>query len=85
MGEAHIRCHGQRVRRMGGLRPGKSFGRVLTCTIDPPKVIYAPRGVGNSFQALEDGIACIYLANARWSADMKAYAFMSLADPDLGI
>ena len=53
------------------LRPGKSFGQVYTCVIDPSKAIYVPRGVGNSFQALEDGTAYTYLVNAHWSADLK--------------
>lgn len=68
------------------LRPGKSFGQVYTCVIDPSKAVYVPRGVGNSFQALEDGTAYTYLVNAHWSADLKkTYTFVNLADPDLGI
>lgn len=68
------------------LRPGKSFGQVYTCVIDPSKAIYVPRGVGNSFQALEDGTAYTYLVNAHWSADLKkTYTFVNLADPDLNI
>lgn len=68
------------------LRPGKSFGQVYACVIDPSKAVYVPRGVGNSFQALEDGTAYTYLVNAHWSADLKkTYTFVNLADPDLGI
>lgn len=68
------------------LRPGKSFGQVYTCVIDPSKAVYVPRGVGNSFQALEDDTAYTYLVNAHWSADLKkTYTFVNLADPDLGI
>ncbi len=68
------------------LRPGKSFGEVYTCVIDPSKAIYVPRGVGNSFQALEDGTAYTYLVNAHWSAELKkTYTFVNLADPGLGI
>ena len=68
------------------LRPGKSFGDVYTCVIDPSKAIYVPRGVGNSFQALEDGTAYTYLVNAHWSAELKkTYTFVNLADPELGI
>ena len=68
------------------LRPGKSFGEVYTCVIDPTKAIYVPRGVGNSFQALEDGTAYTYLVNAHWSAELKkTYTFVNLADPELGI
>ena len=68
------------------LRPGKSFGEVFTCVVDPGKAIYVPRGVGNSFQALEDGTAYTYLVNAHWSAELKGtYTFVNLADPALGI
>ena len=68
------------------LRPGKSFGEVYTCVIDPSKAIYVPRGVGNSFQALEGGTAYTYLVNAHWSAELKkTYTFVNLADPELGI
>ncbi len=68
------------------LRPGESFGEVYTCVIDPSKAIYVPRGVGNSFQALEDGTAYAYLVNAHWSAELKkTYTFVNLADPELGI
>ena len=68
------------------LRPGSSFGRVFTTVLDPSKAIYIPRGVGNSFQALEDGTAYTYLVNAHWSAELKkTYTFVNLADPGLGI
>ena len=68
------------------LRPGDSFGQVFTCTLDPSKAIYVPRGVGNSYQALEDGTAYTYLVNAHWSAELKqTYTFVNLADPTLGI
>ena len=68
------------------LRPGKTFGEVFTCTLDPSKAIYVPRGVGNSFQALEDGTAYTYLVDAHWSAELKkTYTFVNLADPKLGI
>ncbi len=68
------------------LRPGETFGRVFTCVLDPSRAIYVPRGVGNSFQALEDGTAYTYLVNAHWSAELKkTYTFVNLADPSLGI
>lgn len=68
------------------LRPGESFGQVFTCTLDPSKAIYVPRGVGNSYQALEDGTAYTYLVDAHWSAELKkTYTFVNLADPTLGI
>ena len=68
------------------LRPGETFGKVFTCTLDPSWAIYVPRGVGNSFQALEDGTAYTYLVDAHWSAELKkTYTFVNLADPELGI
>ncbi len=68
------------------LRPGATFGEVFTCTLDPSRAIYVPRGVGNSFQALEAGTAYTYLVDAHWSAELKkTYTFVNLADPELGI
>ena len=69
------------------LREGSAtYGRVYTTTLDPSRAIYVPRGVGNSFQALEDGTAYTYLVDAHWSAELKGtYTFVSLADPELGI
>lgn len=68
------------------LRPGRTFGEVCTCELDPSRAVYVPRGVGNSYQALEDGTAYTYLVNAHWSAELKGtYTFVNLADPALGI
>ncbi len=69
------------------LREGSAtYGRVYTCTLDPSKAIYVPRGVGNSFQALEDGTAYTYLVDAHWSLELKkTYTFVNLADPELAI
>lgn len=68
------------------LRPGETFGRVFTCTLDPSRAIFAPRGVGNSFQTLVDGTAYAYLVDAHWSLEQKkTYTFVNLADPDLAI
>ena len=68
------------------LRPGDSFGQVYTTILDPSKAIYVPRGVGNSFQALEDGTVYTYLVNAHWSLEQKrTYTFVNLADPGLHI
>ena len=68
------------------LRPGETFGRVFTCTLDPSKAIFVPRGVGNSFQTLVDGTAYTYLVDAHWSLEQKkTYTFVNLADPELAI
>ena len=54
--------------------------------LDPSRAVYVPRGLGNSFQALEDGTAYTYLVDAHWSAELKgAYTFVNLADPELAI
>ena len=69
------------------LREGSAtYGKVYTCTLDPSRAIYVPRGVGNSFQALEDGTVYTYLVDAHWSLELKrTYTFVNLADPDLAI
>ena len=69
------------------LREGSpTFGKVFTTTLEPSKAIYVPRGVGNSFQALENGTAYTYLVDAHWSAELKkTYTFVNLADPELAI
>lgn len=69
------------------LRHGSAtFGKAYTTVLDPSRAIYVPRGVGNSFQALEDGTAYTYLVDAHWSAELKrTYTFVNLADPELDI
>lgn len=68
------------------LRPGKSYGEVFTTELDSSQAIFVPRGVGNSFQALEDGTVYTYLVNAHWSLEQKkSYTFVNLADPQLNI
>lgn len=66
------------------LRKGDSFGRVFTTEITPDKAIFVPRGVANSYQALEPNITYTYLVNEHWSPDAK-YASVNLFDPALGI
>lgn len=68
------------------LRPGEGFGRVFTCEIDLTRAVFTPRGVGNSYQALEDGTTYSYLVNAHWSADLRGtYTYVNLADPELAV
>jgi dTDP-4-dehydrorhamnose reductase/dTDP-4-dehydrorhamnose 3,5-epimerase len=68
------------------LREGESFGKVFTCKLDPSKAIFVPRGVGNAFQTLVDGVVYTYLVNAHWSPEQRAaYTYVNLADPELGI
>ena len=69
------------------LREGSpTFGEGFTATLDPSRAIYVPRGVGNSYQALEDDTAYTYLVDAHWAAELKpSYTFVNLSDPQLSI
>lgn len=68
------------------LREGDSFGKVFTAEIDPTKAIFVPRGVGNSFQALEDNTVYTYLVNEHWSLEAQSkYTALNLADDTVKI
>jgi dTDP-4-dehydrorhamnose reductase len=67
------------------LRQGDTFGEKFTLEIDPSKAIFVPRGVGNAFQALEDGTAYSYLVNDHWVAGGENYAFVNLGCSKLNI
>jgi dTDP-4-dehydrorhamnose 3,5-epimerase len=68
------------------LREGPTFGAVFTAELDPSTAIFVPRGVGNSYQTLEDGTAYVYLVNAHWTAEAQGeYTFLNLADEAVGI
>lgn len=62
----------------------ETFGQSFGVELDPTKAIYVPRGVANGFQTLEDETVYMYLVNDHWSPDGQ-YAFVNLADPELGI
>jgi len=66
------------------LREGDSFGATFTLELDPSKLIFIPKGVGNSFQVLEENTLYSYLVNDHWSPDGN-YAFLNLADPTAAI
>lgn len=68
------------------LRAGENFGTVFTTEITPGQAVFVPRGVGNSFQTLEENTAYTYLVNDHWSADApQLYTFLNLADPTVAI
>lgn len=68
------------------LREGPTFGSVFTAELDPSRAIFIPRGVGNSFQTLEDGTTYSYLVNDHWSADAQdQYTFLNLLDETVDI
>ncbi len=48
------------------MREGDSFGAVFTVELDPATAVFVPRGVGNSYQTLEDGVTYSYLVNEHW-------------------
>ncbi|MFT4234752.1 MAG: bifunctional dTDP-4-dehydrorhamnose 3,5-epimerase family protein/NAD(P)-dependent oxidoreductase [Microbacterium sp.] len=66
------------------LREGPTFGAVFTAELDPSKAIFVPRGVGNSYQTLEENTAYVYLVNDHWSPD-ASYSFLNLADETAAI
>jgi dTDP-4-dehydrorhamnose reductase/dTDP-4-dehydrorhamnose 3,5-epimerase len=66
------------------LREGPSFGATHHVEIGPDTAVFVPRGVGNSYQALEDATAYSYLVNDHWRPG-TTYPAVSLSDPVLGI
>lgn len=68
------------------LREGETFGTVFTTEISPDTAIFVPRGVGNSYQTLEDNTAYSYLVNDHWSAEAQSeYTFLNLADETVAV
>ena len=68
------------------LREGPTFGAVFTAELGPDTAVFVPRGVGNSYQTLEDGTAYVYLVNDHWSAEAQSeYTFLNLADETAAI
>jgi len=66
-------------------REGPSFGKVVTLEIDKDKAVFLPKGVGNSYQCLEDTYY-LYSVNQHWSEEVyKTASFVNLADPEIGV
>ncbi|MEP9382528.1 sugar nucleotide-binding protein [Nocardioides cheoyonin] len=66
------------------LREGESFGTTYWTEVGPDVAVFVPRGVGNSYQALEDGTVYSYLVNDHWRPGV-AYPALSLADEKAAI
>ncbi|WP_114424573.1 sugar nucleotide-binding protein [Nocardioides houyundeii] len=66
------------------MREGETFGATFTLEMDPSVAIFVPRGVGNSYQTLEDNTAYTYLVNQHWRPGIT-YPALSLADPTVAI
>jgi dTDP-4-dehydrorhamnose reductase len=66
------------------MRAGASFGATFHVEIDPSVAVFVPRGVGNSYQALEDHTAYAYLVNDHFVPGV-AYPALNLADETAAI
>lgn len=66
------------------MREGPSYGATFTITLDPGTAVFVPRGVGNSYQTLEDGVSYAYLVNEHWRPGLT-YPALDLADPTAAI
>lgn len=68
------------------LRAGETFGRTVAVEIDAGTAVFVPRGVGNSYQALEDGTTYSYLVNQHWSPEARSrYTYLNLADETVAV
>ena len=52
--------------------------------ITPTKAVFVPKGVGNSYQTLEENVYYQYFVNAHWSSGER-YVGANMFDPDLNI
>src|SRR3989344_7973952 len=50
------------------LRQGNGFGQKVTVQLTPTKAVFVPKGIGNSYQTLEDDNYYQYFVNAHWTA-----------------
>jgi dTDP-4-dehydrorhamnose 3,5-epimerase len=66
------------------MREGASFGATFHVEIGPDVAVFVPRGVGNSYQALEDGTVYSYLVNEHWRP-ATPYPALNLADATVAI
>ncbi len=66
------------------MRAGESFGNTFSIEIDESVAVFVPRGVGNSYQALQDGTVYSYLVNDHYVAG-KVYPALHLGDETAAI
>jgi len=66
------------------LREGPTFGMTHHLELGPDTAVFVPRGVGNSFQTLEDGTVYSYLVNEHFQPGM-AYPALRLDDPTVAV
>lgn len=79
-------AHGRIFGAWVDLRPGASFGQLVTVELGPDKAVFVPRGVANSYQTLVDETVYSYLVNDHWSPEATAsYSYVNLADETLNV
>ncbi len=66
------------------MREGPTFGTTFTIEMDPSVAVFVPRGVGNSYQTLEDATTYSYLVNEHWRPG-TAYPALALDDATAAI
>ena len=66
------------------LRAGATFGGTFSTELGPETAVFVPRGVGNSYQSLEDGTVYSYLVNEHWRPGIT-YPAVHLGDPTTDI
>jgi dTDP-4-dehydrorhamnose 3,5-epimerase len=66
------------------MREGPRFGSVFTIEMDAGVAVFVPRGVGNSYQTLEDATTYSYLVNEHWRPG-TTYPALNLADETVAI
>jgi dTDP-4-dehydrorhamnose 3,5-epimerase len=66
------------------MRQGESFGATFCIEMDTSVAVFVPRGVGNSYQTLEDATAYTYLVNEHWRPGIT-YPALALDDPTVAI
>jgi len=68
------------------LRPGATFGHLVSLELGPDQAVFVPRGVANSYQTLVDETVYSYLVNDHWSpAATASYSYVNLADETLNV
>ncbi len=66
------------------MREGSTYGSVFHIEMDPSVAVFVPRGVGNSYQTLEDATTYSYLVNQHWRPG-TTYPALALEDPTASI
>lgn len=66
------------------MRAGQTFGKKVQIDLSSTKAVFVPKGVGNSYQTLEDNIYYQYFVNAHWHGGER-YVGVNISDPELAI